>query len=253
VSGYVTLYLDESGGKSLPAPWGRNPDRHYVLAGLVLTTDQDIEIHREVPRLLRRYCPEANAWEPNFELHYGAIINRRPPYDHLTEEQRQSLSNDVFNLILRIHPVLLGTVVDKELLARRYRDPMAVNEYALNSIIDRFNRHLTETERVGTAVMDSVGTEADGSLQRLVHVSRTVGAQIGDLVPGRPISRLERVLNGVLFTPSYGSPGVQLADFIAYATFSKYERDKSRRFEQIEPLWRRVGTFREPSVIPRPH
>ena len=181
---YVTLYLDESGGKSLPEPWGRNPDRHYVLAGLVLTTDQDIEIHREVPRLLRAYCPEAQAWEPSYELHYGAIINRRPPFDSLTQEQRKALSDDVFNLILRIRPVLIGTVVDKDRLARRYRDPMAVNEYALNSIIDRFNRHLTETNQVGTAVMDSVGTEADGSLQRLVHVSRTVGAQIGELGPG---------------------------------------------------------------------
>lgn len=248
---FVTLYLDESGGKSLPAPWGRNPDRHYVLAGLVLTTDQDIEVHREVPRLLRSYCPEAHDWEPSYELHYGAIINRRPPFDSLPPEKRKALSDEVFNLILQVNPVLIGTVVDKELLARRYQNPMPANEYALNSVIDRFNRHLTETSRVGTAVMDSVGTEADGSLQRLVHVSRSVGAQIGELSPGRPLSRLEKVLNGVLFTPSYGSPGVQLADFVAYATFSKYERDKSHRFDQIDPLWRRVGNFREPSVIPK--
>ena len=248
---YVNLYLDESGGKALPQPWGHNPDRHYVLAGIVPTTDQDIQIHEEVPRLLRTYCPGAHAWEPSYELHYGSIINGRPPFDSLTRDQRLSLSNDVFDLIMRLRPTLIGTVVDKDLLARRYHDPMAVNEYALNSIIDRFNRHLSETSRVGTAVMDSVGTEADGSLQRLVHVSRAVGAQIGEVLPGRTPSRLERVLNGVLFAPSYGSPGVQLADFVAYATFSKYERNKSRRFDQIDALWRRSGNFREPSVIPK--
>ena len=76
--------------------------------------------------------------------------------------------------------------------------------------------------------------------------------RLASWVRGRPLSRLEKILNGVLFTPSYGSPGVQLADFVAYATFSKFERNKSQRFEQVDPLWRRVGGFREPSVIPKP-
>jgi len=89
-------------------------------------------------------------------------------------------------------------------------------------------------------------------MQQMVHESRKAGIKIGGMQPIMTDSHLDNVLNSVVCCPSHMSPGVQIADFVAYAVFSHFERGKSRRYEQVAPLWRRAGRFTEPSVVPRP-
>ena len=249
--GYATLYLDESGGKSWPSPWGRNPDTHYVLAGLALDPTQDLEAHRSLPLLLK--AAFVGKAETPTEFHYGALINGRGAYALLSREERRALADQVFALLRRIRPVLIGTVVRKNWLKLRYRDKAVTPpEYAMNATAERFDRHLVETNQIGMIMMDTCGLADDAAVRHIVHYSRTAGTRWvgGSYVPAYN-SNLARVLNAVAFTPSHMSPGVQLADAVAYATFSNFERDKGDRYYQLDPLWRRVGQFREPSVVPR--
>lgn len=249
--GYVTLYLDESGGKSWPRPWARNPDIHYVLAGLALDPTQDLEVHKSLPRLLRAAFAGKAGTPPEF--HYGDLINGRDLYALLTREERKALADKVFELLLRVRPVLLGTVVRKDWLKLKYGDrAVSPPEYAMNATAERFDRHLGETNQIGMLIMDTCGLADDKVVREIVHSSRSAGTRwVGATYKPRYNSSLDRVLNAITFSPSHMSPGVQLADAVAYATFSKFERNKGDRYNQLDPLWRRVGWFREPSRVPR--
>ena len=100
--------------------------------------------------------------------------------------------------------------------------------------------------------MTIVDTQSfEKEMQQMVHESRKVGIKIGGTRPILTDSNLENVLNSVVCCPSHMSPGVQIADFVAYATFSHFERNKSRRYDQARSLWRKAGRFSEPSVVPK--
>ncbi len=247
---YVTLYLDESGGKDWPHPWGRNTSSHYVLAGPVLTPEQDLSAQIGLDEILRRHFLDAPS-RPQ-ELHYGDIINRRKEWNSLSKDDRKEVADDVWNLITRIAPTLLGTVVRKSRLKERYgNNALQPNEYALTATCARFNRHLWETDALGMLLMDTETMASQAALQKIVHTGRRSGTRIGGNPEAPDNPRLDRILNTLVFTPSHMSAGVQIADFIAYATWSHFERDKGARFHQISHLWRRAITFQEPSVVPK--
>lgn len=250
--GYVTLYLDESGEKPWPEPWGHSKSRHYVLSGLLLTPEQDNAIHTSVPAIVAKFFPIPETCPS--ELHYGDIINKRGPYAELSDEARLAMANAVFDLILKVKPVLMGSVVDKQRMKQRYgAHAHQPNEYAMRATVERFDRDLERMKCVGMVIMDTESFTADEALRKMVHRARAVGIKLGGVnyLPGSD-RMLKNVLNSVGFSPSQMSPGIQLADFIAYATWSHFERSKSRRYEQISGLWAEpMRGYREPSVIPK--
>lgn len=251
MAGYKTLYLDESGGKNWPAPWGKDPHIRYTLAGLCMTPDQDVAAHRGVSKILESHFPMADA-RP-VELHYGDIINKRGIYSSITDSARKAIADDVFALVRSIGPTLMGSVIRKDLMKRRYGSSAhPPNEYALRATMERFDRHLEETSCVGMAIMDTESLEADRSLRLMVHNAKHHGVKLGGVgyLPQMD-RRLKHVLNTISFSESHMSPGIQLADFIAYATASHFERGKSIRWNELNGLWRKSGYFQEPSVIPK--
>lgn len=249
--GYVTLYLDESGGKNWPTPWGADPHVQYVLAGLCMTPEQDVVAHQGVAAILDKFFP-APGRRPA-ELHYGDIINKRGPYSYLTDAKRKEVADDVFALIRKCAPTLMGSVVKKDFMKQRYgANAHPPNEYALRATIDRFDRHLEETQSVGMVIMDTESRESDRGLRLMVHNAKHRGIRVGG-IGYLPMAdrKLTHVLNTISFSESHMSPGIQLADFIAYATWSHHERGRSNRWNEITGLWRTSGHFREPSIIPR--
>ena len=55
------------------------------------------------------------------------------------------------------------------------------------------------------------------------------------------------MLDTIFFTPSETAPVLQLADFCAYAFFSKYEHDKTDRYGQIKTKLDVYGEKRLPN------
>jgi hypothetical protein len=245
----VTLYLDESGGKDWPSPWGLNPSQNYVLCGPVMTPEQDLVASKTFEGILERRFPIAFS-RPS-ELHYGDIINGRGHWAGISREERKAATDEVWEAIIQIAPALLGTVVRKRRLKERYgAKAFPPNEYALTATCDRFHRHLTETDSLGMLLMDSETMAAQAAMQKIVMAGRRYGGKIGGVIGDPDNPRHDRILNTLAFVPSHMSAGVQIADFLAYATWSSFERGKSDRHDQIAHLWRSSGTFREPSVVP---
>lgn len=164
------------------------------------------------------------------------------------------MADRVWNLILDIRPTLLGSVVDKAGMKRRYGNrAFPPNEYAMRATIERYDRDLEAEDMLGMVIMATESLESDRALRTLVHRARQDGISLGGANYLRDNDRrLENILNSVTFTPSEMSPGIQLADYVAYATYSAFERGRSNRFDQVGHLWRGIGPYREPSVIPRP-
>jgi hypothetical protein len=245
----LRLHIDESGGKLWPAPWGQNPDKHYVMVGLILDGVQIAEATEGVSSVLERHFPDA-ATRPS-EIHYGDIINGRKICEKLTHEQRLALADDVFALIERISPVLMGTVIKKEALKRRYGERAhSPPRYALRATLGRFDAHLKGSSCEGDVVLDTAGVREDQETVALVEAIKVDGTRLSSPVDKQWLdSRLEKI-TGVTCVDSRSNRGIQLADFVAYATWVHFERGQSRRFDQLHRMWRTFGSFREPSVLP---
>jgi hypothetical protein len=248
----LNLFLDESGGRPWPPPWGKNYSRFYVIGGVILTDEQ----HRRVAQLLPRIVRDAFAGYPKSptEFHYGDLINKRDAYSIMPPSERYELANRVFRLIENTRPVLMSSVVDKKMLRQRYPTPHTPHRYGMRATLDRFNRHLTSKAEDGRVVIDSAGFQFDSQIRLLVAQVREHGTRIPSATyKAVKSSKLERIVT-VDFQRSHDTAGIQLADAVAYATYARYERDQRRRFDQLDPFWRRnpFGGRWEPSVIPRP-
>ena len=247
---FATLYLDESGERDWPKPWGLSSDRFYVLAGPVLTPDQDKIAHERIPAIIEEFFPDPEI-RPH-ELHYSELVCNVEPYQLLSSDQKKAMADEVWNLILELKPALMASVVDKAILKTLHgQRAFRPGDYAVRATVERFDMDMEREGKLGMAIIDVQSFEKE--IQDMVHEAKTVGIKIGG--PGLRVEKdrkLKFVLNSVVFSPSYMSPGIQLADYIAYATRSHFERTKSDRFNKLEPLWRKGFNFREPSCIPRP-
>ncbi|MDZ7701795.1 MAG: DUF3800 domain-containing protein [Halobacteriales archaeon] len=241
------LYLDESGDDGEPPPHGNSPTQHIVYAGIIVTPGQNLELKEGAEYLLSRHF-DSKGYERPEELHYGDIINDRGNYKQLDGIEKKELSDDVFDLINQVEPVLMGTVMDKKNQLEKYDNPSHPKAYAFRWTVERFHYYLEEDSTAGMVIADAEEGKIDLILKNLLYEAKYDGISI---IKDKG-SRIPRIMDSVALTPSEMSPGVQIADFVAYATLSKFERDKGNRFDEIGELWRDPddSDFREPSLIP---
>jgi hypothetical protein len=133
----VTLYLDDSGDPGWPPPVGKSKIQNYVLGGLAISPEADFQAKEGVENLLAKYVPPAQKakYPPAlYEIHYHDIIRGHNLFDHLDHPQRKALSDELFNLILGLKPVLFASVVKKAVLKMRYgSDAFHPRSYALRA------------------------------------------------------------------------------------------------------------------------
>ena len=249
-----TLYLDSTGESGWNPPYGKSKNRFYVVAGLAITPESNLEAYREVDRILRKYIPTQEWSSPKFELCYHHLIRGKGVYHSLSHPQRKAMADEVFDLILSLKPILFATVIDKPALKGRY----GINAYdpkllAIRATIHRFAMSLKRENAVGTVIMDAEEYRKDHLIQEMVRTFKKNGIIIrGFTYQPMYIERIARIIDTISFTASDESSGIQLADFCARTTWQHYEKNQSRRFQQLSPLWDRVGNrIYEPSVFPK--
>lgn len=158
---------------------------------------------------------------PPKELHYSDLIHRKAPFNKINA---LPLAGEVFDLIAKLNVTLFAMVINKEEHWKRYLRPFPPPEYALEAMTNRFQRFLERQGAVGAMVLDRVGA-ADEALLKMFERFKTEGTMF---------QRPTRIIDTVFFTPSETSVLLQLADFCAYAVFSKFEHNKPKRFDQIQ-------------------
>jgi hypothetical protein len=246
---YRTLYLDESGQKNREPPFAPGDDTCFVCVGVSLTPEQDIRAREGVISILEKRF-ERQMGRPE-ELHYGDIINSRDHYADWGPDEKKALADDVFKLIQAIRPELYGTVIQLEWHYKKYKTPYPRVELALRSTVDRFHMDIERQDDHAMVFIDEDSARSDKALRAMIHRARKIGIKLWgrEWTPSND-SRLERVLNSVIPYPSHLAPGIQLADFVAYATNAKYSRGKTRRFDELADLWKKHPFGQEPSLVP---
>lgn len=250
-----TLYLDASGDTGWTNPFGKSKTEWYVLGGIVLTPEADLEAHKETCRILEKYIPEeVRVKFPDrlYELHYLDIIRGQSLFSHLQREQLKALSDEVFNLIIRLKPVLFATAINKTQLKRVYGNNAHIpNRLAMRATIGRFSMYLNRESRIGTVTYDAEEYRKDKSLQEMIMSFRRYGIVLtGENYRPFRDDNLRNLLNTINMAPSETSPSIQLADFCSRAVWQHFEHGKSNRFNQISFLG--DGGF-EPSIVPAKH
>ncbi len=211
------LYLDESGDP------GFRGTRHYVLLGLAIADREVKAASAEVDKLvLRRLGPRAEGGE----LHYRSLLRGKGLFRGMSDAARRRVADDVFRLLRRLPVTLFAAVVDTRKHQQQSLFPQRPDLWALALIVERFDAFLRRGRRSGCVVYDSRNRPQDSELRAFFDVLSRQGPRH---------LRPRRIVETVFFTPSHSTRLLQLADFCAYAVFSRYERPgKARRFAQIE-------------------
>lgn len=212
------LYIDESGDPG----FSRSGTKHYVLLGVAIADRNIRTISERLEQIITRYF---KAPPSPRELHYRDLLRAKPPFHILSQEQRISLADDIFKAVRDEELTLFATVIDKHAHSLRYLHPKRPDLLALELVIERFEHFLKRVDDVGCVVYDSRGKVQDEQLRDFFAQLRLAGTSI---------QRITHIVETIFFTPSDSTRILQLADFCAYAVFSKFEHQKGNRFQQIQ-------------------
>lgn len=245
------LYLDESGDPGWTRSYGGNsPYQYFVYAGIIVDASQNYRIQQELDDILDDYFGGFTLNRPD-EVHYADICHGNGKYDQLSDSERSDLRDELFDLILDIEPTLTATAIDKDELKDQYGSNVYnPKSLAFRATVDRFNKHLANRDMVGTITIDSSSRGIDSQLRQLVHDAKNQGIKLGN--PRRD-SNVPYIMDSISMTPSEMSPGIQLADVVAYQVFNEYNHSgTSHGLDAIFHLFRDPSgrSLTEPAVFP---
>lgn len=216
------LYVDESGGDDPHAS-----DDHFVLAGIAAFERVPFHLSADVDQVQRRVLPDI----PELvELRASAIWNGNgEPWSSLPRETRKQLLREVYGLLRqpRKGVTLFGIVMRKADFPGQ--SPI---ERTCEEMAGHFDAYLSEIERTtqekqrGLMIFDK--SRHEKTVQALINEYRTTGASFG---------KVKHLADAPLFTDSKITRMLQLADFVAYALYRRYEKSDSTFFDMI------IGNF----------
>jgi uncharacterized protein DUF3800 len=158
-----------------------------------------------------------------FRIHARA----EPPWDTLTAAQAADVLRWLARLVSDSHETCaLFAIVVQAILSwgRPYN-------FAFNELTRRFDLYLTRLHAQGDTQRGLMVFDESRHEQRLQTLLRSY------TVEGGPFGRLRNFSDIPLFANSRSSRMLQLADYVAWATFRRYERAFANHFDQI------VGRF----------
>jgi hypothetical protein len=155
----------------------------------------------------------------------------------MTPLQRKELADEVFELVLRLKPVLFAAAIQKaKHHARYFQNAISPDIWALQLIAPRFHKFLERINARGIFVMDEEETKKDTRLKKLIQGAREQGIVLSSALP-LTNTKLPRLIESVFFTTSQECSCLQLADFCGHAVWKHKERGLSYRFKQIHSLF----------------
>lgn len=248
------LYLDESGDSGWPqSVGGSSTSRYFIYAGVILTPEQNYDAKEELNQIITDHFSGIGLRQPE-EIHYADAVHGKERFGQLSNDELSDLRDDLFDLILAIEPTLMATVIDKRRMKEEYGDDaFPPKRYSFRGTIDRFHKHLSAEDAIGVVTIDAAESTFDRRLRDLVYQAQNSGIKL----PGADSttdSFLPRIMDTITMTPSEMSPGIQLADIVAYQVQNQYRHGDSHGFDAISHLFRDPDNSRltEPSEVPAP-
>ena len=213
------LYLDESGGAA------EVDQQYYVLGGIAAFERKPYFIGKDLDEIQTELFP--NSQEP-IEFHSSAIRNGNgEPWESMTRIQRTNVLNRVYDLLAGLpdNVSLFSVAMHKPSFPSD--DPI---QKTCEEMAGHFDAYLSRLETAepkaekqrGLMIFDQCNHQA--TLHGLLAEYRTTGASWG---------RVKHLAEIPMFTDSKLTRMLQLADFVAYATFRRYQHGDSQFLDRI--------------------
>jgi hypothetical protein len=219
------LYVDESGDPLNPE------DQNFVLAGISIFERQTYWLSQQMDALETEiFGPtpgpgESSPFPRPVEFHASLIHSRSsPPWDSRNREQSSEVLKRMATLITDCHETcaLFAIVVHRP--SYPDEDPVV---FAFDELTRRFDLFLARLHSQGKTqhgLMVFDESKHERRLQTLLRAYTQVGG---------PFGRLHNFSDVPFFADSRASRLIQIADFIAWAVFRRYERSVTNHFDQI--------------------
>lgn len=215
------LYVDESGDLNAP------DKEHIVVAGLIVHESDVRRLVRATEAVVAKNLDEHLR---RLELHAQRIRTGGGPWHGIPRPVRQALLQDTATLLQTFegaHPFALLAVV-RSPGAVPYADPL---ERVYEELALRFNTFLSHHREMGIVIADEA--KYANIVQPLVREWRDG--------KGTRFGRLTRLVEVPLFVDSKVSRPIQLADFVAHATWLTYESKEESLLVPLEERFRQLG------------
>lgn len=220
------LFVDESG---TPAKPGVEQPAFFVIAGVVIPEGRWHDLRQKIIGLKRR---RRYRGELKWRFFAPSNSDKDNPMADWPKEDRDQMRRDVFDIIASSRSCKVLAVVSEAM--GLYERPNVHNQADLyfetyKPITERFQYLLQDLQRdggrnaYGLIIADHRGRGDDDSMrlrhERLVHED------------GIYTSKYENLIEGLFFTPSHMSIGVQLADMVAGAIWRAIAKGDATHFE----------------------
>ena len=210
------LYLDDAGSAA-------NPNEEYlVLGGVSVFESQAQWITQELDRIAADIKPA----DPHVvEFHASEIFSRRTaPWRGMSRDEAQGVIKAVLDVLRQSYDSARAFACAIHKPSYPNQDPM---ELAFEDLCSRFDLYLRRLHaqgdrQRGLIILDESAHET--TLQRMARDFRTLGTQWGVI---------RNLADTPLFVDSKASRVVQLADYIAYAVFRRYNAHDAQYFDII--------------------
>lgn len=227
------LYVDESGKSALADP--QQP--HFVYSGVLIRDDYWPDVAKDFEVLIKNYC-SATSEISEFEFHAVDLEHKKGPFKNLNLQERDTICSKILSVVPKNRLKLFGIAIDKSKFTPRNDSPF---EVAFKFLLERLEQYFQRYERRygiknrAIIIMDEQKGREE-NLRESLKKYRLIGT---------PHIRPDHLIETVFFLPSFCSPGLQLADFVAYH-FAKHLKMEARglqwdKFRLIEPCFDRTG------------
>jgi hypothetical protein len=226
------LYLDASGDSGVYQ--GKNT-KHFVLTGVACRPIVSRMYSSIFAGMLRKYFPDKN--ERPKKIRYYDLIHERKPWNSI---DRKNFADEFFKQILRGNAItLFSMIINKEAHYKQYSDPENPYNLALDMMITRYQWFLEQKNEYGLVVSDREDNNIMKILSDLFEKFKHKGTEYAEL---------QNIVDTLFFAPSETCPMLEAADFCSYAFFSKYEHNKTERYDQIKhKIYKNYGEYKHPN------
>lgn len=215
------LYLDES---------GKEEHENFVLAGAAVFEGDMRGVMQQLDHIAQRYFGDD---ADSIELHVTALrqLAWSGKDESFSKEDFYSWCQDMGELVRDYEPqrglILFGQVIHRPSLGP-HEDAYLIAYEGLCKRFDTFlvHQHKAGYTSKGLIVLDRSRPEREAKIRRVASELRTSGTIWGALY---------NITEVPLFVDSNQTRLLQLADFVAHATFRNYERHHTREFNLILP------------------
>lgn len=198
------VYLDETGSVGK----GANKQRYLTLVAAAVSEES---VQPLADRMRKIAADHLGAPVPlHFEFHAVDIWNNKGVWSGKTAPELLAVMEEVIGLLVELDISVFHSTIDKPALHAKYAGAFDQNAYilALQFLAEKLDGYrTTQVRRI------LIADEAKEQQLRAVNLVRDMQQWASGEVPGR---QLKSIIDSIHFVESKNSPGVQLADMVAF-------------------------------------